>query len=143
MFSRVKFTVEEEEDEGQESGLLVELEGKDEKKERETNLWFSKVCHIVFRLLFQKLVIQRLAACLFTHNISHEPTPTHEVISERPLNFALPSLCRAFSLRSTWKETLRVNSNRPSGFTTNKPVALCPFFLFQLLTCVKKRTESL
>uniref|UniRef100_A0A3Q3L8G0 pre-rRNA processing protein FTSJ3 n=1 Tax=Mastacembelus armatus TaxID=205130 RepID=A0A3Q3L8G0_9TELE len=35
---------EEEEDEGQDSGLLVELEGKDEKKDRETNLWFSKVC---------------------------------------------------------------------------------------------------
>uniref|UniRef100_A0A7N8XJ33 pre-rRNA processing protein FTSJ3 n=1 Tax=Mastacembelus armatus TaxID=205130 RepID=A0A7N8XJ33_9TELE len=34
---------EEEEDEGQDSGLLVELEGKDEKKDRETNLWFSKV----------------------------------------------------------------------------------------------------
>ncbi|XP_071399744.1 pre-rRNA 2'-O-ribose RNA methyltransferase FTSJ3 isoform X1 [Centroberyx affinis] len=33
---------EEEEDEGEEGGLLVELEGKDEKKERETNLWFSK-----------------------------------------------------------------------------------------------------
>ncbi|KAM8875374.1 pre-rRNA 2'-O-ribose RNA methyltransferase FTSJ3 [Spinachia spinachia] len=38
---KVKF-VEEEEDEEQDSGLLVELEGKDEKKERETNLWFSK-----------------------------------------------------------------------------------------------------
>nr|XP_046248396.1 pre-rRNA 2'-O-ribose RNA methyltransferase FTSJ3 [Scatophagus argus] len=39
---KVKFTVEEEQGEGEESGLLVELEGKDEKKERETNLWFSK-----------------------------------------------------------------------------------------------------
>ncbi|XP_031720073.1 pre-rRNA 2'-O-ribose RNA methyltransferase FTSJ3 [Anarrhichthys ocellatus] len=39
---KVKFVKEEEEDEGQDSGLLVELEGKDEKKERETNLWFSK-----------------------------------------------------------------------------------------------------
>uniref|UniRef100_A0AAQ4QI97 pre-rRNA processing protein FTSJ3 n=1 Tax=Gasterosteus aculeatus aculeatus TaxID=481459 RepID=A0AAQ4QI97_GASAC len=39
----VKFAEEEEEeDEGQDSGLLVELEGKDEKKERETNIWFSK-----------------------------------------------------------------------------------------------------
>lgn len=45
VFSRVQFAEEEEEeDEGQESGLLVELEGKDEKKERESNLWFSKVC---------------------------------------------------------------------------------------------------
>lgn len=45
MISRVHFTEEEEkeEDEEPESGLLVELEGKDEKKERETNLWFSKV----------------------------------------------------------------------------------------------------
>uniref|UniRef100_A0A8C7XL14 pre-rRNA processing protein FTSJ3 n=1 Tax=Oryzias sinensis TaxID=183150 RepID=A0A8C7XL14_9TELE len=39
----VMFT-EEAEDEEQEGGLLVELEEKDEKKERETNLWFSKVC---------------------------------------------------------------------------------------------------
>ncbi|XP_069378055.1 pre-rRNA 2'-O-ribose RNA methyltransferase FTSJ3 isoform X1 [Paralichthys olivaceus] len=38
---KVQFA-EEEEDEGNESGLLVELEGKDEKKERETSLWFSK-----------------------------------------------------------------------------------------------------
>ncbi|KAM4628668.1 pre-rRNA 2'-O-ribose RNA methyltransferase FTSJ3 [Polymixia lowei] len=33
---------EEEDEEEEEGGLLVELEGKDEKKERETNLWFSK-----------------------------------------------------------------------------------------------------
>lgn len=39
---KVKFAEEEEEDEEQGSGLLVELEGKDEKKDRETNLWFSK-----------------------------------------------------------------------------------------------------
>lgn len=47
--SRVQFTEEEdeEEDEEPESGLLVELEGKDEKKQRETNLWFSKVNYIV------------------------------------------------------------------------------------------------
>ncbi|KAK1896805.1 pre-rRNA 2'-O-ribose RNA methyltransferase FTSJ3 [Dissostichus eleginoides] len=38
---KVKFD-EEKELEGQDSALLVELEGKDEKKERETNLWFSK-----------------------------------------------------------------------------------------------------
>ncbi|XP_078801919.1 pre-rRNA 2'-O-ribose RNA methyltransferase FTSJ3 [Oryzias latipes] len=38
---KVMFT-EEAEDEEQEGGLLVELEEKDEKKERETNLWFSK-----------------------------------------------------------------------------------------------------
>lgn len=52
MFSRVKFAgeEEEEEDEGQGSGLLVELEGKDVKKERETNLWFSKVCPLVLPL---------------------------------------------------------------------------------------------
>uniref|UniRef100_A0A672JR84 pre-rRNA processing protein FTSJ3 n=1 Tax=Salarias fasciatus TaxID=181472 RepID=A0A672JR84_SALFA len=40
----VKFAEAEGDDEGQDSGLLVELEGKDEKEERETNLWFSKVC---------------------------------------------------------------------------------------------------
>lgn len=39
---KVTFTEEEEDDEGEENGLLVELEGKDEKKERETDLWFSK-----------------------------------------------------------------------------------------------------
>lgn len=48
LFSRVQFVEEEEEDdeENQESGLLVELEEKDEKKERETSLWFSKVCQL-------------------------------------------------------------------------------------------------
>ncbi|XP_047444077.1 pre-rRNA 2'-O-ribose RNA methyltransferase FTSJ3 [Mugil cephalus] len=40
---KVKFSQEEENgDEEQESGLIVELEGKDEKRERESNLWFSK-----------------------------------------------------------------------------------------------------
>ncbi|KAJ8278332.1 hypothetical protein GJAV_G00086470 [Gymnothorax javanicus] len=40
---RVSFSVEEEEDdEGQENELLVELEGKEEKRDRETSLWFSK-----------------------------------------------------------------------------------------------------
>uniref|UniRef100_A0A8B9HZK0 pre-rRNA processing protein FTSJ3 n=1 Tax=Astyanax mexicanus TaxID=7994 RepID=A0A8B9HZK0_ASTMX len=33
----------EEEDEGEDNELLVELEGKDEKTERETSMWFSKV----------------------------------------------------------------------------------------------------
>uniref|UniRef100_A0A8C6W167 pre-rRNA processing protein FTSJ3 n=1 Tax=Nothobranchius furzeri TaxID=105023 RepID=A0A8C6W167_NOTFU len=41
---KVKFEEEEQEDEDQEGGLLVELEGKEEKKEQQTNLWFSKVC---------------------------------------------------------------------------------------------------
>lgn len=50
VFSRVTFTEEEEEDEGQDSALLVELEGKDEKKERETDLWFSKVCASIIRV---------------------------------------------------------------------------------------------
>ncbi|XP_072294383.1 pre-rRNA 2'-O-ribose RNA methyltransferase FTSJ3 [Eucyclogobius newberryi] len=40
---KVKFADEEaEDDKGDESGLVVELEDKEEKKERETNLWFSK-----------------------------------------------------------------------------------------------------
>lgn len=41
---RVSFASEQQ-DEGETNGneLLVELEGKDEKKERETNMWFSKV----------------------------------------------------------------------------------------------------
>uniref|UniRef100_A0A8C6QAG1 pre-rRNA processing protein FTSJ3 n=1 Tax=Nothobranchius furzeri TaxID=105023 RepID=A0A8C6QAG1_NOTFU len=40
---KVKFEEEEQEDEDQEGGLLVELEGKEEKKEQQTNLWFSKL----------------------------------------------------------------------------------------------------
>lgn len=41
---RVSFASEQQ-DEGENNGnkLLVELEGEDEKKERETNMWFSKV----------------------------------------------------------------------------------------------------
>uniref|UniRef100_A0A3B4AGK4 Uncharacterized protein n=1 Tax=Periophthalmus magnuspinnatus TaxID=409849 RepID=A0A3B4AGK4_9GOBI len=39
---KVKFAEEEPEEDGDESGLVVELEDKEEKKERETNLWFSK-----------------------------------------------------------------------------------------------------
>uniref|UniRef100_A0A669E2D9 pre-rRNA processing protein FTSJ3 n=1 Tax=Oreochromis niloticus TaxID=8128 RepID=A0A669E2D9_ORENI len=41
----VKFTnqEEEEEDEEQDGGLVVELEGKDEKMERQADLWFSKL----------------------------------------------------------------------------------------------------
>lgn len=42
-FCRVKFAKEEEDDKVQDNSLLVELEEKDEKEERETNLWFSKV----------------------------------------------------------------------------------------------------
>lgn len=38
---KVSFNVEEE-DEGEDNELLVELEGKDEKTERETSMWFSK-----------------------------------------------------------------------------------------------------
>lgn len=39
---RVSFDAEENDDaDGNE--LLVELEGKDEKRERETDMWFSKV----------------------------------------------------------------------------------------------------
>ncbi|XP_008328200.1 pre-rRNA 2'-O-ribose RNA methyltransferase FTSJ3 [Cynoglossus semilaevis] len=39
---KVKFAKEEEDDKVQDNSLLVELEEKDEKEERETNLWFSK-----------------------------------------------------------------------------------------------------
>lgn len=43
---RVSFSVkeDEEEEEGEGNELLVELEGKEEKRDRETSLWFSKVC---------------------------------------------------------------------------------------------------
>uniref|UniRef100_A0A673Z552 pre-rRNA processing protein FTSJ3 n=1 Tax=Salmo trutta TaxID=8032 RepID=A0A673Z552_SALTR len=42
----VSFSVEKEEKEEEEegSGLIVELEGKEEKRDRETSMWFSKVC---------------------------------------------------------------------------------------------------
>ncbi|XP_076009349.1 pre-rRNA 2'-O-ribose RNA methyltransferase FTSJ3 [Genypterus blacodes] len=39
---KVTFNEEEEDEEEEEGGLLVQLEPKDERKERETNLWFSK-----------------------------------------------------------------------------------------------------
>ncbi|XP_048832927.1 pre-rRNA 2'-O-ribose RNA methyltransferase FTSJ3 [Brienomyrus brachyistius] len=39
---KVSFNVEEEEEEGQGNELLVDLEGKDEKRDSETSLWFSK-----------------------------------------------------------------------------------------------------
>uniref|UniRef100_A0A8C6S7L1 pre-rRNA processing protein FTSJ3 n=1 Tax=Neogobius melanostomus TaxID=47308 RepID=A0A8C6S7L1_9GOBI len=39
---KVKFAEAEPEEDGDESGLVVELEDKDQKMERETNLWFSK-----------------------------------------------------------------------------------------------------
>ncbi|XP_008406245.1 pre-rRNA 2'-O-ribose RNA methyltransferase FTSJ3 [Poecilia reticulata] len=39
---KVKFVEEAEEEEEQDGGLLVELEEKNEKLERETNMWFSK-----------------------------------------------------------------------------------------------------
>lgn len=66
--SRVHFTEEDkEEDEEPESGLLVELEGKDEKKERETNLWFSKVLYAVYlaSLVTSSLVYSDLLNPLF------------------------------------------------------------------------------
>lgn len=73
-FSRVKFTVEDaEEDEEQGSGLLVELEGKEEKKKRETDLWFSKVCFFVrsagISLLYTVLFCQQFAGSLLTSDL--------------------------------------------------------------------------
>lgn len=45
MFSRVSFTVVEEEKDDDEQGnkLLVDLEEKNEKQDRQTSMWFSKV----------------------------------------------------------------------------------------------------
>ena len=41
---RVSFCApDEEEEEGKDNELLVDLEEKDEKTERETSMWFSKV----------------------------------------------------------------------------------------------------
>lgn len=58
----MQFAEEEEDEEEQESGLLVELEGKDEKKERETSLWFSKVCLLHYLVLYDNWS----AGCSFT-----------------------------------------------------------------------------
>lgn len=51
----MKFTKEAEEEEEQDGGLLVELEGKNEKLERETNMWFSKVSPCMHFFLIQLL----------------------------------------------------------------------------------------
>lgn len=53
-------------------------------------------------------------------------TPADELISVRRLTFdpTILLLCRASSLRSTWKETQRVSSDRPSGFRTNRKVTV-------------------
>uniref|UniRef100_A0A6Q2XKC3 FtsJ RNA 2'-O-methyltransferase 3 n=1 Tax=Esox lucius TaxID=8010 RepID=A0A6Q2XKC3_ESOLU len=44
--TRVLMDVEEEEEEEEEegSGLIVDLEGKEEKRDQKTSMWFSKVC---------------------------------------------------------------------------------------------------
>lgn len=73
-FSRVKFTVEDaEENEEQGSGLLVELEGKEEKKKRETDLWFSKVCFFVWStgisLFYTVLFYQQFVGSLLTSDL--------------------------------------------------------------------------
>ncbi len=49
-FCRVSFAGKPQ-DEGEANELIVELEGKDEKRERETNMWFSKVwiAHLDFK----------------------------------------------------------------------------------------------
>lgn len=62
---------DDEENEEQGSGLLVELEGKEEKKKRETDLWFSKVCSTVWSTgmisWFNALLFcQRFAGSLLT-----------------------------------------------------------------------------
>uniref|UniRef100_A0A673A2P6 pre-rRNA processing protein FTSJ3 n=1 Tax=Sphaeramia orbicularis TaxID=375764 RepID=A0A673A2P6_9TELE len=75
---KVKFAEqEEEEDEGEESGLLVELEGKDEKKEQETNLWFSKLlilCNIFefLNTISEKIKPKRVETrfCCFSRDIT-------------------------------------------------------------------------
>lgn len=78
LLSRVKFAKKEEDDEGEEGGLLVELEGKDEKKERETNLWFSKVRPLV---LPQRNVDTNWCYVMIGHLPLH--SPADELISVR------------------------------------------------------------
>lgn len=60
-----------EENEEQGSGLLVELEGKEEKTKRQTDLWFSKVRFIVWStgiisLFYALLFCQQFAGSLLT-----------------------------------------------------------------------------
>lgn len=111
---RVKFTnQEEEEDEEQDGGLVVELEGKDEKMERQADLWFSKVC---VWLVTQHLKLRYSSAapvrCVMWHLL-----PTWFLIFHR-------ALCtrRASSLRLASKETQRASSNRLSGSGLNSQV---------------------
>uniref|UniRef100_A0A674N7A5 pre-rRNA processing protein FTSJ3 n=1 Tax=Takifugu rubripes TaxID=31033 RepID=A0A674N7A5_TAKRU len=101
--SRVQFTEEEgkEEDEEPESGLLVELEGKDEKKQRETNLWFSKVNYIVIYITVSLLNMSRFSES------------------------ALFVLCRVFSLRLTWKKTPRTSFSSQSASTSRDLCGVC------------------
>lgn len=125
---RVKFTVEDsEENEGQGSGLLVELEGKEEKKKHETDLWFSKVCFIVWNT---RNIMHFCSCpcppfflfffCWFTCKISSVTLyPSHCLLS------------RAFSLRLTWREMPWASSGKASGYKTNKQVA----FLFMGKVC--------
>lgn len=97
VLSRVHFTEEDEdkeEDEEPESGLLVELEGKDEKKQRETNLWFSKVCFVIY-FLTEPFRSSESAACF---------------------------LRRVFSLRLTWRKMPRTSFSSRSGYRTPKKV---------------------
>lgn len=98
--SRVQFTEEEgeEEDEEPESGLLVELEGKDEKKQRETNLWFSKVNYIAIYMTVSFLNMSQFSES------------------------ALFVLCRVFSLRLTWKKMPRTSFSSQSGYKTTREV---------------------
>uniref|UniRef100_A0A674MUL6 pre-rRNA processing protein FTSJ3 n=1 Tax=Takifugu rubripes TaxID=31033 RepID=A0A674MUL6_TAKRU len=108
----VQFTEEEgkEEDEEPESGLLVELEGKDEKKQRETNLWFSKVNYIVIYITVSLLNMSRFSES------------------------ALFVLCRVFSLRLTWKKTPRTSFSSQSGYRTTREVQEAALtFVFKLI----------
>lgn len=104
LFSRVQF-VEEEDEEEQEGGLLVELEGKDEKKERETSLWFSKVC-----LLHYLVFLWWLVSCLFIHVISELPRGLQMCFSVRPLtrhSFALKGIFSEIDIEGDAESELR------------------------------------
>lgn len=64
----------EEEEDGQESGLLVELEGKDEKKNRETDLWFSKARFIFWATVTQTGVTQLFGLLHLIYTVTHKLT---------------------------------------------------------------------
>nr|XP_055074122.1 pre-rRNA 2'-O-ribose RNA methyltransferase FTSJ3 [Misgurnus anguillicaudatus] len=69
----VSFTAEEKDD-GDENELLVPLEGKDEKKERETDMWFSKGIFAELKLNDDKDAMKELKQTQLLHSGQSGPS---------------------------------------------------------------------